>query len=1307
MLYSIKRYGIAFMVVAMAVFFVFSDEARQSVLITAVARAGDITSPAWTVSSTTASATDVTYTHTFTTTTAIPASTGRIEIHLDTNGSPPPDFSKAKIASGTTTALANQTLEIIPDGFAGMVLGIQNGSAAVAAGSVTIKLSGITNPGTGTSYTTNTYTLSSGQALDGKKGPDSNGVLAVGSLSLTVTVKDSNNLAVANYPLEVHPQACCGNWRAKTNANGQALFYGIASGTYVLEQSHAINPSSSNSSTISQYVAFDPATITLPADAAKSVTVTKSSKTISVTVTQQNGTAVKGANVNSFSMDGGGFSFAQTDSSGKATLRMAVKNANSNIMVMVMPAFGPPPGQGQPPSQNTDFVAPPPTPVSFVKGATEAEDVALALTVKKPNATVTGKVVKPDGTPVTVGGAGAMNFRAHQFQPLFFDSSGNFSFKAVAGMGDWELNYFDPSGSFAMPKTRFTVKEGTNNLGTITLKAFDGSITVKTLRVDSGADVAVPGVPIMAFEADNPGPPTMGFTGSDGIASIKVSKGVKYRVMANPASSGGPGQHGGEGTKAGGPGKTAVQDTLWKLALADWAYAQTPPAGPSGAADANQLFPITPSQKGQSGDTVTIKFDKATIQLTVATKDSAGTLITDGGFVNCRPSGAGNFFGGGFGAPSAGGSATVYVTKGNLSCSAFFSPDSQYSGKETAVNNVTGNQTVTLTVVKKTVTVTGEIQDGSSGNAKISGDALRKLNLMIGAFWPGGMGMGAVNVSAGTYTVKAPFDTDVNVGVAPSAALFGEASDYIPSISAKTLKGTDGQTVTFNLTLAKIDATINVTVKDADGKAIEGITVSANNKLADIVGKGEPGGGPGPGIPSEGPEFGFSAVTDANGLASIRVAPDTYNLAVNARGKGLFATQVVNTTIKSGETKAEAISLVKPDATVEVTVSKGTDGSALNGATAGLFNDKGTIALAVKDGSSGDIDGTVNGKVKVKVPADTYTVSAGLDAPESGTVDQSGTKKVVAAKDTTSTLTLSATHSTDALAAPATQDVSSSSPATIELSKGGAVDASLAIPTGALSSGSSGSDSSSSSSTSTTVTAVPLKAEASSTKSDTVIKGMEISALDSSGNSVTTLSSQATVTIKYADNDIPTGLTETQFVSRAEIKSFSEDTGNWEALTASDCNKDTNTCTATTNHLTTFAVVAATDTTAPAAPTSVTATNAGNNSVKVAWTKPTDSDFASVTVLRSTASGTQGSAVKTGVKDASFTDTGLTNGTKYYYTVHSVDTTGNESTNTDQYSVVISTLPKTGTPKTNPVPLGVIALVAVAFATWSIRRLHA
>jgi fibronectin type 3 domain-containing protein len=91
-------------------------------------------------------------------------------------------------------------------------------------------------------------------------------------------------------------------------------------------------------------------------------------------------------------------------------------------------------------------------------------------------------------------------------------------------------------------------------------------------------------------------------------------------------------------------------------------------------------------------------------------------------------------------------------------------------------------------------------------------------------------------------------------------------------------------------------------------------------------------------------------------------------------------------------------------------------------------------------------------------------------------------------------------------------------------------------------------------------------------------------------------------------------------------------------------------------------------TTVTAAPTSVSA-SPGNGQVTVSWTAPTGA--ATFNVYKSTTRGGEGSTpYQTGLTTTSFTDTGLTNGSTYYYEVTAVDSGGESSLSSEVSAIV-------------------------------------
>ncbi|MGO8670043.1 MAG: malectin domain-containing carbohydrate-binding protein [Capsulimonadaceae bacterium] len=94
---------------------------------------------------------------------------------------------------------------------------------------------------------------------------------------------------------------------------------------------------------------------------------------------------------------------------------------------------------------------------------------------------------------------------------------------------------------------------------------------------------------------------------------------------------------------------------------------------------------------------------------------------------------------------------------------------------------------------------------------------------------------------------------------------------------------------------------------------------------------------------------------------------------------------------------------------------------------------------------------------------------------------------------------------------------------------------------------------------------------------------------------------------------------------------------------------------------------------APAAPTGLTA-SAGNAQVALSWTASTGAT--SYNVYRGTASGGESAtAIATGVTTTSYTNTGLTNGTAYYYKVAALNASGTSAQSTEA-----SATPTTGVP---------------------------
>lgn len=140
-----------------------------------------------------------------------------------------------------------------------------------------------------------------------------------------------------------------------------------------------------------------------------------------------------------------------------------------------------------------------------------------------------------------------------------------------------------------------------------------------------------------------------------------------------------------------------------------------------------------------------------------------------------------------------------------------------------------------------------------------------------------------------------------------------------------------------------------------------------------------------------------------------------------------------------------------------------------------------------------------------------------------------------------------------------------------------------------------------------------------------------------------------------------------------------------------------------TNHLTLFGVVVPTDTTAPSAPTGLTATT-GDGRVILDWNNNSESDLMEYNVYRSTSSTVQlinaNQINGVQVTSSAYTDTTVSNGTRYYYVVTAVDTSGNESSASSSSSATPTATADTTAPS---VPSGLSATGGNATVTldWS------
>lgn len=176
--------------------------------------------------------------------------------------------------------------------------------------------------------------------------------------------------------------------------------------------------------------------------------------------------------------------------------------------------------------------------------------------------------------------------------------------------------------------------------------------------------------------------------------------------------------------------------------------------------------------------------------------------------------------------------------------------------------------------------------------------------------------------------------------------------------------------------------------------------------------------------------------------------------------------------------------------------------------------------------------------------------------------------------------------------------------------------------------------------------------------------GYDVTLINDQQNSVTQFDQELTISIPYTVEDLAQkGINPDDLI----LAYWDETQSAWIPLEGSIVNQVDGVVTATVNHLTRFAIVAAADTIPPNAPTSISA-SLNEQGIVLSWVAPSG-DFSHIKIYRSQEMGDIGTMLITDVTDTTYTDTAIESDIMYYYTVRSVDPAGNESTNTEQVTL--------------------------------------
>ncbi len=177
-----------------------------------------------------------------------------------------------------------------------------------------------------------------------------------------------------------------------------------------------------------------------------------------------------------------------------------------------------------------------------------------------------------------------------------------------------------------------------------------------------------------------------------------------------------------------------------------------------------------------------------------------------------------------------------------------------------------------------------------------------------------------------------------------------------------------------------------------------------------------------------------------------------------------------------------------------------------------------------------------------------------------------------------------------------------------------------------------------------------------------------VNVTNSSGQEVSSLNSDVTITVPYTAADLPTGVSE----SSIQLGYWNESANSWTTLpTTVDTVNDV--LTATVSHFSDFAPLIPSDPTAPETPASITATALNATTVRLAWDSVSGAN--SYDVYQSSSQG--GTYARVGSEPTvgnqnGYDVTGLTNGSTYYFKVSALNAGGNESAASSAVSVTLT-----------------------------------
>lgn len=333
----------------------------------------------------------------------------------------------------------------------------------------------------------------------------------VGNILLTsaqiqgVVYRPDGTTPLANAWVQIHTDDWSIQQGVNTNANGQYTLGGISAGTYKLKVNKPWN--------VTDVVEPDEKSVTITTGGSVQTinfTFLQATKFLTGRVTKSNGTGVPYANINVNKEGASGGSGAQTAADGSYSLALSGGTWDVNVNPSNCPGC---------PIADWYYSGQPQRVIFNNDSSTETK--TLNITVISANSTVTGRVLKPDGSPMTNAN---VDVRTQDGIGNNNQVSPDGSFTVRVSAGTYYVNVYTSDSQYSFQAISVTVGDNeTKNVGNITAKMKAARIVGKVTKEDG---TPLPGIYINAnLQSGSGGNGSNTQSGSDGVFTLAVTAG--------------------------------------------------------------------------------------------------------------------------------------------------------------------------------------------------------------------------------------------------------------------------------------------------------------------------------------------------------------------------------------------------------------------------------------------------------------------------------------------------------------------------------------------------------------------------------------------------------------------------------------------------------------------------------------------------------------------------------------------------------------------------------------------------------------